>query len=53
MSKKLCDLKKHLKTDLKLYVRHVHQPTHVCKRCGRVANAKSFLCKPVRIKLET
>jgi hypothetical protein len=49
MSKKLCDLKKLLKADLKEYTRHVDAPTHVCEKCGRVANSKLLLCKPVKI----
>lgn len=50
MSKKtLCDLKKRLKDDLQMYVQLVNQPTHVCKKCGRVANDKKLLCKPLKI----
>ena len=49
MSKSLCDLKKQLKADLSQYVKLVDQPTHVCTKCGRVANSKKLLCKPLKI----
>ena len=49
MSKTLCDLKKRLKGDLAAYVQLVNRPTHVCKKCGRVANDKQLLCKPLKI----
>lgn len=27
----------------------VSKPTHICKDCGRVANAKKWLCKPTKL----
>ncbi len=50
MSQTLCKIKKLLKKDLKVYVKHVNDPRYVCKSCGRVANEKNLLCKPVKIK---
>jgi hypothetical protein len=50
MSETLCELKKLLKADLKSYKRYVREATHVCTRCGRVANDKKLLCKPERLK---
>ncbi len=49
MTKTLCELKKALKGDLREFVRLVECPTHVCRKCGRVANDKERLCKPVKI----
>jgi len=46
MSKKLCDLKKLLKTDLMAYSLYVSQPNYLCEKCGRVANEKKRVCKP-------
>ena len=53
MSKTLCELKKRLKADISEYVQLVDQPTHVCKKCGRVANEKKLLCKPLKIVAAT
>lgn len=44
--KKLCDIKKsdfdkHKKEIIKL----IKTPTHICKKCLRVANSKKHLCK--------
>jgi hypothetical protein len=50
MSKPLCELKKSLKGELKIYIELVKDATHVCKKCGRVANDKDLLCKPVKMK---
>ncbi len=49
MSKSLCDLKKSLKGDLRTYVSLIRSPTHVCQKCGRVANRKKLLCRPVKM----
>jgi len=49
MTKPLCELKKSLKRDLATYVELVRNPTHVCKKCGRAANDKRLLCKPVKL----
>jgi hypothetical protein len=50
MSKELCKLKKTLKIDISDYIRYVNQPTHVCQKCGRVANSGKRLCHPVKMK---
>jgi hypothetical protein len=50
MSKTLCEMKKLLKADFKLYKQYVGDATHVCTKCGRAANDKKLLCKPERIK---
>lgn len=50
MAKSLCELKKTLKTDFGTFVSLVNNPTHVCKKCGRVANSKKLLCKPTKLK---
>ncbi len=50
MTKELCKIKKSLLTkDLRAYMRLVDQPTHVCEKCGRVANKKKLLCRPLKI----
>ncbi|MBW2735647.1 MAG: hypothetical protein JRH20_24955 [Deltaproteobacteria bacterium] len=53
MSKKktLC---KHWQDDkvlkkLKNFRKIVGDPTHVCRRCARVAAAENYLCKPVSL----
>ena len=51
MSKEMCKLVKeefHLKKT-KQYAKIVANPQYVCKRCGRVANKKTRLCKPVEL----
>ena len=50
MTKPLCELKKTLKRQLKDYLLLVQDPTHVCKKCGRVSNNKDLLCRPLRMK---
>ncbi len=50
MTKELCKLKKTLRIDLAAYMLCVNQPTHVCQKCGRVANHKKQLCSPVKLK---
>ncbi len=49
MAKSLCELKKSIRGDLAAYARLVVDHTHVCRRCGRVANRKKLLCKPMRL----
>ena len=49
--KTLCDLKKLLKSDFETYAKYVCDPSHVCRKCGRVANEKQRLCKPQRLKV--
>ena len=51
MGKELCKIQEALiRKDLRAYVALVDAPKHVCKKCGRVANKKKLLCKPVKIK---
>ena len=50
MTKPLCELKKSLKRDFDGYLQLVNNPTHVCRKCGRSANSKKLLCKPVSLK---
>ena len=50
MGKSLCELKKSLKQDFGTFVSLVNDPTHVCRKCGRVANSKKLVCKPVKLK---
>ena len=51
MPKELCKLQKSLLTKkIEHYMKLVDQPTHVCQKCGRVANDKRLLCKPVRLQ---
>ncbi len=50
MSKELCKLKKSLKKNMKSYVSLVDAPNFVCKKCGRVANAKKNLCDGVKMR---
>lgn len=49
MATELCKLKKQLSIDLSEYMLQVNKPTHVCSKCGRVANKKKKLCSPVKI----
>lgn len=50
MAKTLCEMKKLLKADFKLYKQYVSDATHLCTKCGRAANDKKLLCKPERLK---
>lgn len=50
MPAKLCEMKKLLKADFESFTGLVVDPTHLCKRCGRVSNEKKRLCKPQKIK---
>ena len=49
MAKSLCKMKKSLRVDLTEYMLCVNNPTHVCTKCGRVANKKKQLCSPKKI----
>ncbi|WP_197442035.1 hypothetical protein [Thalassoglobus polymorphus] len=49
MAKTLCDLQKKLKKDPEGYACYVVNPTHICKKCKRVANKKKRLCKPAKL----
>ena len=51
MAKTLCELKKTLKRDFGAFVSLVKSPTHVCQKCGRSANKKKLLCKPLRLEV--
>jgi hypothetical protein len=51
MSKEMCKLVKeefHLKKT-RQFTKLVGDPAFVCKKCGRVANKKTRLCKPVEL----
>lgn len=50
MAKQLCDLKKSLATNLDAYKKLVRDATHLCEKCGRVANEKKLLCSPVKLR---
>lgn len=52
MVKELCKLKKSLKKDRRKYFLLVHQPTHICGKCGRAANSKKSLCDPLPIQFD-
>jgi hypothetical protein len=52
MGKELCKLKKSIKKDASEYFLLVHQPTHICRKCGRAANSKKSLCKPLPIVID-
>lgn len=49
MAKPLCEMKKSLKADAKGYMSLIRSPTHVCTKCGRSANDKRLLCKPMKL----
>ena len=50
MAKELCKIKSSFRSkNMQSYVKMVDAPTHVCEKCGRVANKKKFLCKPLKI----
>lgn len=46
--KKLCKWK-NIKDNLDEYISLVSPAEYVCKKCGRTANNKESLCKPVKI----
>ncbi len=52
MAKTLCELKRLLKGDIEDYIKYVDRPSHVCRKCGRVANNKKLVCKPHKIDRE-
>jgi len=52
MPKQMCKLIKddfHTKK-LKQFSKLVDHPQFVCKKCGRVSNKKTYLCKPVDLE---
>ena len=48
---KLCKLakKEFMNKNLKEYLELVKSPQFVCTKCGRVAEGKKYLCKPVEL----
>lgn len=38
------------KEEIKKYMKLVDRPEYVCEKCGRAANDKKNLCRPVKIK---
>lgn len=47
--KTLCELAKKLPEKLSRFAAHVREPSHLCVRCGRAANSRQRLCKPIRL----
>lgn len=50
MAKTLCEMKRLIKGDFDEFLEFVRDPTHACRKCGRVSNCRKRLCKPVKIK---
>jgi hypothetical protein len=51
LARKLCKWKKgDIEKKLKKYSGLVSEPQFVCKSCGRVANDKKSLCKPMALE---
>ncbi len=51
--KKMCKLKKKLKDDTiryEAFAAMVCEPAYFCRKCGRVAQHKKQLCKPVAME---
>ncbi|MEJ2593777.1 MAG: hypothetical protein P8100_01280 [bacterium] len=49
--KHLCALnKKGFDKNLSKILDAIQDPTHICKKCSRVANTKDRLCKPTDMK---
>jgi hypothetical protein len=49
MAKTLCERKKALKKDPKAFAKLIDDPQFFCKKCGRVANCKKYVCKPRKL----
>jgi hypothetical protein len=49
MAKTMCKLTKDLPDNLDKIIEVVSKPENVCKKCGRVANKESLLCKPHKL----
>lgn len=49
MTKTLCNRQEELKRDFAAYAARVDAPSFVCKKCGRAANRKKYLCKAKKI----
>ena len=50
MAKTMCKWKKgDIEKKLKKYTALVDSPKYVCKSCGRVANARKNVCKPLAL----
>ncbi len=47
----LCDLdRKDIENDIASLVFLIQNPKYICKKCARVSNTESVLCKSLRIK---
>ena len=42
----MCKIAKDLPDNIDKVIELVSSPEFICKKCGRVANKDSFLCKP-------
>lgn len=50
---KMCSLSKSMRgTDGEAYINLMKNPMYFCKRCGRVADSKDYLCRPQAIREE-
>lgn len=49
MSKTLCKSKRTKKIDKRTWNRTVEGATHICRKCGRLADAKKRLCKALKL----
>jgi recombinational DNA repair protein RecR len=50
MAKTLCKRKKSKKVSVQQSLELYPEATHICDKCGRVANKKKRLCKPRRLR---
>jgi len=51
-TKKLCKWKKgEYEKSFDVLSAAVSKPTFACRRCGRAANAKKWLCKPAKLQV--
>jgi hypothetical protein len=47
----MCKLrKKVLQDDPESYIKLLKEPHFLCKKCGRVANNKKNICKPLKLR---
>ena len=49
MSDKMCSMYKKAEKDMEKYLKKVGDGTYVCKKCGRFAQDKKNLCKPLEV----
>lgn len=49
--KTLCELEKAglVRSDLKAYAKLVRKGKYVCRKCGRAARKRKYLCQPEKI----